>query len=221
MRLPARLRSRKFIAFIPIILVVLVYLLTASIRGYLIPFYDNTVYQPGVNQTFTTTFSPINQLLKGLGFTKTSVYADSCYNGLSDGGSYALYHGLHETVQCEKQTETNTINVTGQFNLSGQASAPRLQQLLAGSYWQYDATNKASDVASLASFYEDIPAISNNEAGEYGDDHGYNLTVGKTMCSFVINRSYYADGKQSVHTVQAYIDETCTRNVSLFGGSNG
>lgn len=192
-------KTVKFLLII-ILLLIAIYMGRGFIRVSLARGYANLVYMPAVNKTFDNNFAPVNDRLQTYIATDLKEFQRSSCGGAS-------FHGLQETVPCSKE-KYSQLNVSSATITKWHQESPALEQYLLSTGWNktYDATQP------IASLFDQPP-------GNYSLAVNYNKLQGKTLCSLSISYSRYVtrDAPQ-ISKIGAFVDESCRRGVSFFGG---
>jgi hypothetical protein len=189
------------------ITVILFYLFTIFLRGTIVPLYVNTFYRGSVKTAYTNTFADLNKQLGSLGFVITQK-APTCYNGVSDEGN-AWFHYIAETVPCMQEAESQPLAVTDSFKEQWSARSPQINASLLANGW-VEGANFGSD-NELVNLYKTLNP-------EYGHQTAYAKSFGKYKCDLVIEYANYSGQPGNENNTKAYVRESCTRNVSFFGG---
>jgi hypothetical protein len=214
---------------VPIGAIVTFYILAIVIRQYAVPLYVNTFYRKSVEHEFAMSFTDFNNELNLLGLTQyrssgfdPSTKTASCYNHVTDNGQNGYYEGFRETVPCMKQISINPFVPDNDFIATWRTGANRLLPTLQANGWRMtrnlvagsDLTTDLQSQQSIAKIF-DVP--NRSLADQYTTEIDYSKTNGKFKCS--ISLSYANDGPSPVKSF--WLDESCERDVSFFGGSSG
>ncbi len=183
-----------------LVLGTLVYFGRGWIRGSAIPSYASLFYKPTVDKHFNDDFSNINDKLRGLGFSFASPLQDECWRG-----GNAMFQGFSETVPCIKQQESVPFVLTSNFISQWQLKSLEFEQYLESVGWhkEYNAQQSISGLFS-------VPGYDATIAVNYSKAHG------KASCDLSIG---YTAAQSNPNKV--FVDESCERDVSFFGGSSG
>jgi hypothetical protein len=202
------LRQHKIVFVILLILVIfLFYPFTIFFRGTIVPFYVNTFYRGSVKAAYTDTFTDLNKQLGNLGFV-LSTKPPTCYNGVSDNGN-AWFHYIAETVPCMQEAESQPLAVTDSFKSQWSAKSPKINASLLANGW-VEGGNFGSDTR-LTDLYKAFDPI-------YYHQTAYAKSFGKYKCDLQIQYANSSGEPGSSNNTKAYVRESCTRNVSFFGG---
>ena len=205
-----KLHSRKK-ALAIIVLIIAALLISGSlargwIRGSLIPAYVTTFYKHSVDSNFNNDFTPVNKLLEPYGFTAWSVTRDDCSKGAD-----AQYSRFSESINCDKDQGSNSINPSTAYITKWQQSSNNIESYLYAHGWQkiYYAKQSISGLFSVKGYDGSVGV-------NYAKSHG------KLECDLSI--SYNPPGTTyDINTLkilpgQLFVEESCTRIVAFFGG---
>ncbi|MFI5271389.1 MAG: hypothetical protein ACHQT9_05115 [Candidatus Saccharimonadales bacterium] len=199
------------------------------VRQYAVPLYVNTFYRQPVDDNFAAAFTNVNNELVSLGFTQYRVggfhptlQTATCYNHVTDGGQSGYYHGLSETVPCIKHIVANPFVPDDAFTTLWTSGAPNLVSAFAMNGWKMtrnlvggsDLPTNAQNQQAIANIFN-VP--NRSPADQDAAEIDYSKTIGNSKCYFSL--TYANDGPSPVKSV--WLDESCERDVSIFGGSSG
>ena len=190
-----------------IMLIVFFYPITIFFRGTIVPFYVNTFYKGSVQNAYINTFSDFNSQINDLGFNILQK-PPTCYNGVSDSGN-AWFHYAAETVPCMQQAESQPVTVAEFFKKQWSDRSLKLNAYLLANNW-VEGGSFESDTK--------LPNLYQSFDPQYGHQTAYAKSFGKYKCDLVIEYSNYSGRPSSFDNSEAYIRESCTRDVSFFGG---
>lgn len=205
------------------------YILAIVIRQYAVPLYVNTFYRKSVDKEFAKSFSDFNNELASLGLTPfrssgfdPSAQAATCYNHVTDNGQNGYYQGFSETVPCIKKVSIDPFVPDDNFIAAWKDGTNKLPAILKSSGWKMTrnfvaGADLATDYQSQQSIAKIFDVPNRSDANQYAAEIDYNKSDGKFKCSLSI---YYANnGPSPVKSI--WLDESCERDVSFFGGSSG
>jgi hypothetical protein len=191
-------------AILLFIIIVLFYPFTIFFRGSIVPLYVNTFYRGSVTDAYHKTFDSLNIQFITLGF-KISEQAATCYNGVSDNGN-AWFHYASETVPCLKTSNSQGLRPTAAFKKQWEALAPTIHAGLLANNWT-DRTYNFGPNPKLADLYKVLDQA-----------HYYTKAFGKYKCDLTFEHANYSGQPSDENNNKASVRESCTRNVSFFGG---
>jgi hypothetical protein len=200
-------RHKIAFAILLIVIIALFYPFTIFFRGTIVPLYVNTFYRGSVKTAYANTFTDLNRQLSDVGFVITPK-PPTCYNGVSDNDN-AWFHYIAETVPCMQQAESQPLAVTDSFKAQWAAQSPKINASSLASNW-VEGGNFGSDTK--------LPDMYQTFDPEYGHQTAYAKSFGKYKCDLVIEYANYSGQPGSLENTKAYVRESCTRNVSFFGG---
>ena len=170
------------------------------IRSSAIPSYASFFYKPYVDKSFKSDFNPVDNKLKSFGFSFGVNETDQCYRG-----GDATFSGFSETVPCIKQTTSKPFVLTSSFINDWKNNSLQLEQYLEANGWhkEYNAKQSINGLFSYPSYVETLAV-------------NYSKTHGKTFCDLSIAYTAVEPDPDKV-----WVNESCERDVSFFGGSSG
>lgn len=203
------LLKRHKVAFVILLLVVIVlfYPFTIFFRGTVVPLYVNTFYRGSVKTAYANTFTDLNKELSDLGFTMTPK-PPTCYNGVADNGN-AWFHYIFETVPCMQEGESEPLTVTAKFKNQWLIAAPKINAYLLANNW-IEGGNYGSDTTLVDLYAKFDPTYYHQTA--------YAKSFGKYKCDLQVQYASSSGQPGNENNTKAYVIESCTRNVSFFGG---
>jgi hypothetical protein len=214
---------------VPVGAIVCFYALAIVIRQFAAPLYVNTFYKHSVENEFAASFNDFNNELKSLGLTQyrssgfdTSAKTATCYNHVTDGGQNGRYEGFSETVPCIKQISIDPFVPDDEFIATWRAGSYKLLPVLKANGWKMTrnlvaGSDLATDPLSQQSIAKIFDIPNRTPAEQYATEIDYSKTDGKLKCS--ISLSYANNGPSPVKSL--WLDESCERDVSFFGGAGG
>lgn len=212
-------KTKKIVVILLASLVVLflaAYLGRGWIRGTALPSYANHVYGPRASRALDENYPAIRSKLAESGIQLPATSASNSpalCDKLTNDESTLTFHGIHETIGCNRMINGNATPATDAFISHWQQEAPALTNYLRANGYQRDNAgyNSTSDLADIFN------------AGASGEDAiiSYTKQAKQATCVLQIySQSYDYTSRSAVPSHRAYADYQCIATLEIFGGYN-